>query len=897
MQRSDSHISISTLEQDFAKMGKVSLLDALRDMKIDNVEEVYEKSIEKSKKALSLQKTGLSVEEGAAIAAYFYKIPEPKKFDITRLVNYGVPQGSGNFNPNPEMPPQNVPAAAPQPPQGANERGTLQCGFGGGERGSVTTDRFSNERGSITEGDFSSDIKETFIPIAQTTQTTQTTQSTTLAGDIVEGLAAVQKDGLDEDCDPEARDGEVTVYRVVTDALSDPTPKKREKLERIKRFLYLFLKALRSLPRYHARNFTLYRTMMIYCPITRAEETSETLPNIWWDFPYVSSDMSDCDDPFFNFHKYGEPTKGQNVLKKFKCIISSKENGPWGYDVSRFTDEKTNMSKKSIISFLFSFYFHYSHFHFHYSNLYSKLYYHFHYFKLYSKLLFFKGLLMEPEVQYTLSVSFQNVNYEVNIAPLKLEHPIKPSHKKNQELIPRDDRVAKAKGEAVAGFRAKDTFYNGVTLTWDKSKTQEAGTIYEVVRVDGILLAQKLVPVYRGSGNEVSTSGLEAGKKYSFRVRRGTDEYWGPWSKDLTFKTENYPKIMNIKCENVSTRKVKISWDDVKVCPDTEPNYNIQSRAVYDDKVAKFGLPNTSHTPSITFDLKDLESTNFSEVKEFQFRVQTEKGEYSEIVAGRAIKSVLPQNPRVVNKTNESITLAWDLNPDTTVDHCLWKDKTLCYKGRDTQYTLAGLDPDEKFKIKIGCAVTVDGKKLTCDENMILATQAIPYNFPGFWKYTAGSEYGPNRRILVSRAMNGMACAGVSNYTIDSKYNNNNPNLYWKVRINGFGPNSSGNIGIGFIKLANRMVSREGVFFNCANWCIYFGDHQDNVLEAQGQGPSLGPGDEVVVQFNTVEHTVVFMARGMEMRYSIGKYDEKAVVFAPAVIMYSYGDSVELLSA
>ena len=342
MQRSESRVSISSLEQDFAKMGKVNLLDALMDMKIDNPKEVYEKSIEKSKKALSLQKINLSVEDGAAIAAYFYKIPPPQKFDLYKEVFYGDPSSSSSVdsNPNEEVPSS---SSSSQPSQDPNPQGIdIEGRFGSGERG------------EITNGGIDNDMRGSLAPSTQQSATVST-QSTATSSSSAPVLESDSANGLNEDCDPEARKGEITVYRVVTDALADPTPKKKEKLERIKRFLYLFLKALRSLPRYHARNFTLYRTMMIYCPPNSPGETKETLPNVWWDFPYVSSDMSDCDDPFFNYHKYREPLPGKNILRRFKCIISSKENGPWGYDVSRFTDEKTNMSNIPYHTTLFPF--------------------------------------------------------------------------------------------------------------------------------------------------------------------------------------------------------------------------------------------------------------------------------------------------------------------------------------------------------------------------------------------------------------------------------------------------------------------------------------------------------------------------------------------------------------
>lgn len=512
---------------------------------------------------------------------------------------------------------------------------------------------------------------------------------------------------------------------------------------------------------------------------------------------------------------------------------------------------------------------------------------------------------MEPEVQYTLSVSLHTINYEVNIAPVKLERPLKPLHgKKNLELEPRDDRVYKSNAESVTGFKAKDTFYNGVTLTWNTSKTQDPGTIYEVVRVDGFLVSQVLVTVYRGSGNEVSTSGLKAGKKYSFRVRRGTDEYWGPWSKDLSIKTENYPKITNIKCENISTKRVKITWDSVKICPDTEPNYKIQIRTLgVDGKLTKFESPNISHTPEMTFNLKDLKSSDSKGVEEFQFRVQAEDGDFSEIVSGREYKSEVPKNPRIINKTCNSITFAWDLHPNESVYHCVIKGKETCYMGRDTQYTLENLYPGNNYNIKLACAITVNGKKLICDGNMSIDTQTLPYSFPGHWQYTHayGTCTEENTRILMKKTQPGVGSLGVSSYPITPNIcrdpANNDFNIYWKVRINKLGENSVGAIGIGIITVDGKGPYGNGVFFNCANWCIYFGHHKGNVLKIQGQGPKFVPGDEVMLQFNPAQHFIIFRAKGIEMGYDLGNYDANRFIYSPAIIMYGSGDSVELLPA
>lgn len=214
--------SLSILESEFSKYGKFTLLDALKDMDVANPEEIVKASTAKSADAMRLQEKSISLEDGAAIAAYFYTGPE--------------------------------------------------C---------------------------------------------------------VDGAKA-------------------PVRNAVNDVLFDFTADKRRKLEKIKRYLYLFLKALRGLQRYHAKNFTLYRNIRVY--VDPKVDLSSQLPTVWWDFPYVSTDMSKADDPTFNNFVYGQQADGY-IIENVKCIITEKGDGPWGYDVSRYTNAKNNMSTLNILSF------------------------------------------------------------------------------------------------------------------------------------------------------------------------------------------------------------------------------------------------------------------------------------------------------------------------------------------------------------------------------------------------------------------------------------------------------------------------------------------------------------------------------------------------------------------
>lgn len=261
---------------------------------------------------------------------------------------------------------------------------------------------------------------------------------------------------------------------------------------------------------------------------------------------------------------------------------------------------------------------------------------------------------------------------------------------------------------------------------------------------------------------------------------------------------------------------------------------------------------------------------------------------------------------QIVGITYNSVSLRWDpVQYDGGVQYsvsALGKNKkeTVIYSGSEPRYAVTNLNPGSQYDFIIRSVLIVDGKPLMVDKMIKVHCETDRIPFPGFWHSGTACTPDPNNKtVIMSNAVPNQHLAAVvySCLSVTPDVCNDKGVASWRVRILGYGQYSSRDIGIGLAPLnpsGSPSCINPGLFFNCRDWCIYMGTELcSSLVMSNPCGPVINPCDDVVVAYCQKEKYIAFTVKGITVTYNIPSIDTNTN-FYPTVIMYSYGDSVEI---